>query len=142
MPAFSSPLPDTTLEDRVERLEQLPMRVSAGNAAVGQSILSFTSSGGISLTGGPSTDIYTVSAGKTFFITDIYITVNETTTPQLVQLKAAGVVILEAFTMSTLPFDVVGIESQASVAGGAHLSIQWPSDSGKLGAYFIAGFEQ
>jgi hypothetical protein len=142
MPPFSSTLPDSTEEDRLERLEQLPIRISAGNAAVGQTILTFASVGGISMTGAPVTNVYTATAGKTFFITDICITTNETALPQLVQLKQGGVVIFETFIMSTLPCDFPGIESQPSVGGGNRLEIWWSANTGKLGTFFISGFEQ
>lgn len=119
------------------------LRTTAGPGAEDQQLFQFSSNGGVSLTSGPVTPIHTTTSGRTFYITDICITVNETAAPQLVQLEiSGGIIVFEGFAMSTLPIDMPGIESQPQVPSNSILAIKWPTDSGKLGTYYIAGYEQ
>lgn len=116
-------------------------RVSAGSAAAGQTIKNFSSSGGLSINTGATPTVYTVTTGKTLFITDVYFS-TDSATPLLVQVKAGATVILEGYMSTTAPLQIPGVESQKSVGSGVVLSLVFPTVAGKNAAWSIDGFEQ
>lgn len=116
-------------------------RQTAGSAAPNQTIKTFSSSGGVSINTGGTTTVYTVTAGKTFYITDIFIA-TDNATPALTQVKAGATVVAESYLSTTQAINMLAIESQPAVAGGVAITITWPTATGKNGSYFIAGFEQ
>lgn len=117
---------------------------TAGGPAPDQTIKQFSSSGGVSIATGATVALYTVTAGKTFFLTDIEVTGNAATAGQvLVQLKAGSTVIWEGYMKTdTQPIEIPGIESQPQAAGGLALSLVIGALSGGSAAYNIGGFEQ
>jgi hypothetical protein len=117
---------------------------TAGAGAPDQSLKTFSSSGGTSIASGANVALYTVTAGKTFYLTDVVVTGNAATAGQvLVQLKAGSTVIWEAYMKTdTQPIEVPGMETQAQAAGGLALSLVIGTLSGGTAAYYIAGFEQ
>ena len=117
------------------------LRVSAGAGAAGQSLKTFSSSGGVNINAGATVNVYTVTAGKTLFISDVLISA-DSATPILVQLKAGATVIMESYVSTTAPLDMTGIETQVAVGAGVALTVVFPTAAGKNGSYFIAGFEQ
>lgn len=117
---------------------------TAGAAAPDQTLKQFSSSGGVSINTGATVALYTVTAGKTFFITDIMITGNAATAGQvLCQIKQASTVIWEGYMKTdTQPLEIPGIETQPSAPGGSAVSLVIGTLTGGTAAYFIAGFEQ
>lgn len=116
-------------------------RVSAGFMAPGQTAKQAT--GNLSVNAvSATTPINTVTAGKTFYITDISFTTDSTTAID-VQIQAAGVVIFETHVLSTAPCVAVGIETQPFGTSGQAVRIFVSnSSSGKSLNYFVGGFEQ
>jgi hypothetical protein len=117
---------------------------TAGAAAPDQTLKTFSSSGGVSIATGATVNLYTVSAGKTFYITDIVLTGNATTPTQyLVQIKAGATVIWEGYVKTdTEPIEVPGLETQPQGAGGSQISIVFATASGTTATYYVAGYEQ
>ena len=132
---------DTTYSQEIWPRQGATFRTSAGNAAPGQTIKTFSSSGGVSINTGATVTVYTVTPGKTFYPTDIHIS-TDSATALLVQVKAGSTVILEGYISTTAPLDLAGIESQVGVGSGVVLSIVFPTVAGKNGAWVIFGFEQ
>jgi hypothetical protein len=116
------------------------MKITAGGPGAGQSIKTFSSSGGVSINAGATVISYTVTAGKTLYITDIDISADNVSAI-LVQLKAGGVVIGEKYISTTAAWEMVGIESQMTVGSGIALTLVFPTVAGKNGAYVVTGFE-
>ena len=117
---------------------------TAGAGAPDQTLKTFSSSGGVSIASGANVALYTVTAGKTFYATDIIITGNAGTAGQvLCQLKQAGVVIWEGYMKTdTQPLEIPGLETQPSAPGGAALTLVIGTLAGGTAAYYIGGFEQ
>lgn len=116
-------------------------RVTAGGAAPGQSIKAFSSSGGVPINAGATINVYTVTSGKTLFLTDISVS-TDSAASFLFQIKAGAVVIKEGFVSATAPFAFAGIESQPSIGSGVTISIVFPTVVGKNAAFFLSAFEQ
>jgi|SRR5579864_2947388 len=117
---------------------------TAGAGAPDQTLKQFSSSGGVSINTGATVALYTPTAGKTFYATDIVITGNASTAGQvLCQLKSGSTVIWEGYMKTdTQPIEIPGIETQPQAPGGAALTLVIGTLSGGTAAYFIGGFEQ
>lgn len=117
---------------------------TAGSAAPDQTLKTFSSSGGVSIATGATVALYTVTAGKTFFVTDIVITGNAATAGQvLCQLKQAGTVFWEGYMKTdTQPLEIAGLETQPTAPGGAAITLVIGTLTGGTATYFIAGYEQ
>src|SRR5579864_666405 len=111
---------------------------TAGAAAPDQTLKTFSSSGGVSLASPQAIALYTVTAGKTFFITDIVITGNNATATQfLCQIKQGTTVIWEGYMKTdTQPVQLAGLETQPSAPGGSAVTINFPTSSGTTVAYY------
>lgn len=117
---------------------------TAGAAAPDQTLSQFTSSGGVSIASGATVSLLTVAAGKTFYITDIFLTGNNATPTQfLVQIKQGTTVIWEGYLKTdTQPVIGPGIETQPQAPAGSAVTLVFPTSSGTTCAYFIGGFSQ
>lgn len=117
---------------------------TAGAGAPDQTLKQFSSSGGVGIGTGATVALYTPTAGKTFFATDIIITGNAATAGQvLCQLKSGTTVIWEGYMKTdTQPLEIPGLETQPQAPGGAALTLVIGTLSGGTAAYFIGGFEQ
>ena len=114
------------------------LKVSAGGPAAGQAAKNY--SGTVTLSGSTQTiTLETVTAGKTYFITDIVITTTNSTA-QLVQLQAGGVTIFQTHINSTKGIESLGIETQPYAVAGQVVTLVVPSGSGVV-AYNILGVE-
>src|SRR5258708_5433260 len=83
---------------------------TAGSAAPDQTLKLFSSNGGASLAAGLAAALYTVTVGKTFYITDIIVTGNNATPVQiLVNIKQGSTVIWEGY---------IKTETQPGIADG------------------------
>lgn len=114
-------------------------RISAGAIAPGQTLK--TISGQVSINAGATVTINTVTTGKTFYITDISIS-TDNTVPTDVNIRAGGLTIFRAFVQNTAPIDALGIESQPNGTSGQVVDMVLPTAVGKNVNYFISGFEQ
>lgn len=117
------------------------MKFTAGGAGAAQSIKSWSSSGGASISTGLTVISYTVTTGKTLYITDIDVSTDDSS-PVLAQLKAGSTVVAERFISTTNSWSSIGIESQPTVGSGVVLTLVLAAASGKNAAYYVGGFEQ
>lgn len=116
------------------------LRMSAGGASFGQTLQQFT--GNPSIATGATVALFTVPAGKTFYITDIYVSAN-TAVQFSVQIQAAGVPVFQGYAKGdTGPIDMPGIETQPQCGGGTAVSLVLGTAAGTTAAYFISGFVQ
>lgn len=116
------------------------LRTSAGGASVGQTLQQFT--GNPSVATGATVTLFTVPAGKTFYITDIYIGSN-TATVFSVQIQSAGTPIFYGFCKGdTGPVDIPGIETQPQAPAGTLVQLVMGTAAATTSAYFISGFVQ
>lgn len=87
--------------------------------------------------------LYTVTAGKTFYLTDIYISTAYASELD-VQIQGGGVTIFRSSICLGSPVNLTGITAQATCAAGVALSVVI-SDGGATTPYvawFVAGVEQ
>lgn len=117
------------------------IKVSAGFMAPGQSAKN--TAGNLSVNAVSATvPINTVTAGKTFYITDMSLT-SDSTTAIDVQIQAGGVVIFETHVINTAPCVAMGMETQPFATSGQAVRIFVSNSStGKSLNYYVAGFEQ
>jgi hypothetical protein len=118
------------------------IKMSAGGAGGGQTLVQFT--GNPSLSGSVPTTValYTVPAGKTLFITDIYVGAS-TNLVFLAQIQAAGVSIFFGYCKGdTGPIEIPGIETQPQGGPGTAVTLVMGIAAGTTAAYFISGFVQ
>lgn len=116
------------------------LRASAGGAAIGQTLQQFT--GNPSINTGATVALFTVPAGKTFYVTDIYVGSNSGLAFS-VQIQAAGTPIFNGFAKGdTGPIDMPGIETQPQAAGGTAVTLVMGTAGSTTAAYYIAGFIQ
>ncbi len=116
-------------------------RMTAGFAAAGQTIKQAT--GNLSVNAVSATaPINTVTAGKTYYITDMSFTTDSSTAID-VQVQAAGVTIFETHVISTAPCVAVGMETQPFGTTGQAVRIFVSNNStGKSLNFYVSGFEQ
>lgn len=121
------------------------LRASAGGAAIGQTLQQFTGNPTLSTTVTTTVSLFTVPAGKTFYITDVYIGSNVGFV-FLAQIQAAGTPIFFSYCKGdTGPVEMPGIETQPQAASGTAVQLVMSAVTGAtspVGAYYIAGFLQ
>lgn len=121
------------------------LRASAGGAAIGQTLQQFTGNPALSTSAATTVALFTVPAGKTFYITDVGVWGNAATATQfLVQIQAAGSPILFAYCKTdTSPVEFQGIETQPQASAGQAVQLVLGIvASATTAAYYIAGFVQ
>jgi hypothetical protein len=115
-------------------------RATAGSSAPGQTVLSFSSSGGLTITSGGSVALHVPAAGKNFYVTDLDCS-TDSTAAVLVQLQAGNTIIGEKYISTTCPWEMVGIETQMMCPGGQLLEVTFAAGTTHA-AYVINGYEQ
>ena len=116
------------------------VKATAGAAANGQTLKVYT--GTVSVATGATVTLETVTAGKTFYITDIYIGANTATQFQ-VTVNAASTAIFNAFCKGdTGPIQMPGLETQPSAAAGTVVQLVLGAAAATTAAYYLAGYEQ
>lgn len=114
-------------------------RTTAGALATGQSAKQ--AAGTVSINAGATVTINTVTAGKTYYITDIHLATDSTTSVDA-KIQAGGVTVFESYVINTAPCDMSGIETQPFGTSGQVITLLLPTVAGKNINYFISGFEQ
>jgi ABC-type taurine transport system substrate-binding protein len=119
------------------------MKTNAGSVAPGQSLKTFVGKVALSATVPVTVTLETVTAGKTLFITDIFLS-HDTTAVIDTRIQANGVDIFRACVKGdTAPVQLSGIESQPSAAAGQVVTILYPITASPPNAYLnVYGFEQ
>ena len=119
------------------------IRVNAGGAAAGQTLKSYTGTQVLSTTLATTITLETVTAGKTFYITDIMITSNTGSFfPVTINANATG--IFNSFCKGdTGPISNVGIETQPSAGSGTVVNLVLGlAATATTAAYVVNGYEQ
>lgn len=121
------------------------LRASAGGAAIGQTLQQFTGNPALSTTLTTTVSLFTVPAGKTFYVTDIYVSSNSSIA-FLAQIQAAGTAIFFGYCKGdTGPIELPGIETQPQAAAGQAVTLVLGAVTGgssPVGSYYISGFVQ
>jgi hypothetical protein len=119
-------------------------RVSAGFMAPGQTAKQFTGMQALAA-GATSITLYTVSTGKTFYITDINVVTdypNGTGTLDC-QVQAAGTSIFRTGVHNLVPAEMPGMETQPNAASATAVTLNIGAASTSYHVWwFISGFEQ
>lgn len=118
-------------------------RSNAGGPAPGQSNKTYTGKQATSATVATTITLETVAAGKTLYITDIYVSYDDAA-PHDTRLQAGGVDIFRCVPKGdTAPIQMPGIETQPSASAGQVVTILLPIIVGAPNFYFyVAGVEQ
>jgi len=116
------------------------LRVNAGGAAAGQSLKTYV--GTQSVTAAITLTLETVTVGKTFYITDIYVGSNTATVFQ-VTVSAGPTAIFQGFCKGdTGPISLMGIETQPSASTGTVVTVAFGLAAATTAAFMINGYEQ
>lgn len=115
-------------------------RITAGGPAPGQVLKNYTGTVTLSASA-QSVALETVTTGRSYLITDIMLTQDDTLA-NLVTIQAAGVAIVTAH-VNTAGFPAPGIESQPTATTGQAVTFNVPAGTvGKKIAFNIFGIEQ
>ncbi len=116
------------------------LRVNAGGAAAGQSLKTYV--GTQSVAAGATITLETVTPGKTFYITDIYVGSN-TGTVFPVTIQAGATPIFQGFCKGdTGPISLMGIETQPTAPSGSVVQLVLGTAVATTCAFLISGYEQ
>lgn len=116
------------------------LRVNAGAGGPGQSLKSYV--GTQSVATGATITLETVTTGKSFFITDIYVGSNSATVFQ-VTINAGATPIFQGFCKGdTGPISLMGIETQPSAGSGVVVQLVFGVAVATTAAFMISGYEQ
>ena len=116
------------------------VRVNAGAAGIGQSLKSYV--GSLSIATGATVPLETVTLGKTFIITDIYVS-GSTANQFSVTIMAGATPIFQGFAKGdTGPISLTGIETGPSAPSGTAVSLILGAAASTTGAFMISGYEQ
>lgn len=117
-------------------------RMSAGGPAPGQAIKFYNGKVATSTSVVTTIALETVPAGKTFYITDLYMT-NDQATLIDVQVQSGGINIFRAACRDIAPIQMAGIESQPSCPSASQVNIVLPITTSIQNFWFFAsGMEQ
>lgn len=125
---------------------QAPIAVTQAPKGPYQTLKTFTGTMNTSTTSTTVQSLYTVTPGKTFYVTDI-IVCNNAGYPAQVSLNASTTPdaspIIIGHSLNTSPFDATNIGTEPRVAGGTPLTFQsLATSTATVLTYFIAGYEQ
>lgn len=117
-------------------------RVSAGFMAPGQTAKQYTGKNATSTTLATTITLETVTAGKTYYMTDISIFTDSTTSIDG-SINAGGTPIYRFGTSTTAPLQMAGMETQPYGSSGQTVVLVLPPTTSVQNVWFnVAGFEQ
>jgi endonuclease YncB( thermonuclease family) len=118
------------------------LRITAGPPSAGQTARKYTGKVATVTTGTTPVALFTVTAAKTFYVTDVYLATDQTT-PMDVQLQAAAAAILNCGVSTTQPVNLTGIDTQPTASAGQAVQLLLPQTTAVQNLwYYIAGYEQ
>lgn len=100
--------------------------------------INLSSSGGVDLTSGPTSSLYTVPVARLLQLSEIFLS-TDSSTPVLAKVNSGTATLLEVLLSSAVPFNKA-LTALYLISGSA-LTIVWGTASGKKGTYFIRGIE-
>lgn len=118
-------------------------RMNAGFSAPGQTIKNYTGSIASSASVAVSVPLETVTTGKIYIITDIYISAN-TSNQFEARIQANGTDIFRGWCKGdTSPINLAGLESQPNASAGQSVNLLVPAIAGApFVSFYIGGMEQ
>lgn len=123
-----------------------PVLVSQAPKAPFQTMKTFTGTVTTSTSAAVITTLYTVSSGKTFYLTDFVVCNNASYPAQVSVNGSATAGASPAFighSLNTAPLDALNIGTEPSVSAGNPVTFQTTATSTATTlTYFIAGYEQ
>jgi hypothetical protein len=124
---------------------QETQRVSAGFMAIGQVAKQFTGKVALSASATTTVPLYTVTAGKTFYITDMSFISDSPAGTAIVDVAVlqAAVTIFRGAVHQLSPIEMPGMETQPNAPAGSAVSLSVLQAAGPPNLwYFVSGFEQ
>lgn len=117
-------------------------RTTAGGPAPGQTLKQFSFKVAMSATVPVTQTLYTVTVGKTFIITDLYLS-HDTAAVVDTRLQAAGADIFRAPVKGdTAPVSLANLDMGPQATSGQVVTVLYPATAGPPNAYgFVSGFE-
>ncbi len=117
-------------------------RVNAGFMAQGQTAKQYVGKQATSTSATTTVNLETVTAGKTFYLTDILITSDQSTLLD-VRIQAAGTDIFRCACRDIAPVDMTGIETQPFATSGQALTLVLPQTTSVQNVWYdLFGWEQ
>lgn len=118
------------------------LRITAGPPSSGQTVRKYNGKQATVTTGTTPVALFTVTAAKTFYVTDIYLA-TDLTTPLDIQLQAAGAAIMNFGVSTTQPVNLTGIDTQPTAAASQAVQLLLPLTAAVQNVwYYVAGYEQ
>lgn len=115
------------------------LRVNAGFVAPGQTVKNYTGKIATSATVATTVTLETVTAGKTYFMTDLFWGYDDNVAHDT-RMQAAGVDIFRwAVKGDTAPLQASGMETQPNASAGQVVTILLPVCTGAPNFYFYVG---
>lgn len=134
------------LNDYLLRQFSQAVKMTAGGPGYGQTLKSYTGKQATSTTVTTTITLETVTTGKTFYITDIYMGTDVASGTQILDviIQAGATPIFRGSLHNLTPIANMAMESQPNVASGIVASILLPITATQVQNfwYFIGGFEQ
>lgn len=128
------------------QVSQAPVLVSQAPKAPFQTMKTFTGTVTTSTSSAVVTTLYTVSSGKTFYLTDFVVCNNASYPAQVSVNGSATAGASPAFighSLNTAPLDALNIGTEPSVGSGNPVTFQTTATSTATTlTYFVAGYEQ
>jgi hypothetical protein len=117
-------------------------RITAGGAAPGQTLKQFSFKVALSASVTTTQSLYTVTAGKTFYATDIFLS-HDSAVVIDTRIQAAGADIFRAPVKGdTAPCQFAGMDTGPQGSAGQALTVLYPVTAGPPNGYgYISGFE-
>jgi len=127
-------------------IQQEPIGITNVPKAAYQTMKTFTGTITTSTTLTVAATLYTVTAGKTFYISDVSFC-NNAVYPSQVSVNASAALntapVIIGHSLNTSPFSMANIGTEPSVAGGTPVTAQATlTSTSTTVTYFIAGYEQ
>lgn len=119
------------------------IRVNAGYTGIGQTAKSYVGKTALSTTLATTITLETVTTGKIFFITDLFLS-HDTALVLDFRLQSNGVDIFRAPVKGdTAPVQMAGMETQPVAQSGQVVTLLLPAAAGPPNAYYmVSGIEQ
>lgn len=128
------------------QVTQNPVLVTQAPKSPFQTMKTFTGTLATQTGASVSATLYTVSSGKTFYITDVIIC-NNTANAAQVSVNASATLgaspVIIGHSLNTSPFDATNIGTEPSVSAGTPVTVQSLATTAITTlTFFIAGYEQ
>ena len=116
------------------------VKTNAGYLAPGQTNVSTTGQVATLTTGAKTVPLRTVTAGKTYMMTDLYVFCDvAANAPLLIQVQVAGTTVFYGYCSQNAPLAMPGIETQINGAAGQQVNLILAQTTAVQNVAFYAG---